>query len=558
MGRIVNDTRSSGLTSVAIEPIIFSIAQDEMDWGDAPDTSAGNGPGNYATTEADDGPRHVIVEGLKLGPAIDAEPDGQPSSGADGDDLNPIDADDEDGVTVADLTLTEEANALVRVNVTDQLEVPALLYGWIDFNANGLFELGERSQVTIPAGANGVEASLGFGAVPATGVSSTYARFRLSTDTNAANPTGLATDGEVEDYPVVIQPKPPVYDWGDAPDSGPGNGPGNYNTLNSDNGPRHIIVDGLTIGVLVDDEADGQPTAAADGDDLNPPASPDDEEGVNVSDLQLAEGGNASVRVNATNRLPATAVLVGWIDFDGNGIFGNNESAQVAVPAGTDNQTFVLNFGPVAKRGVAQTYARFRLSTDFAVGSPVGPVFNGEVEDYVVNIDLLPDVDWGDAPDTGSGVGAENYNTLADDNGPSHNIVEGLKIGAVLDAEEDGQPTIQADGDDTEPIGDPDDEDGLVLEDLTLIEGRQASVRVNVTDLTGKPAVLYGWIDFDGDGQFDVAERATVAVLDRQRQRAGNAQLRQRAARQRLCDLCPLPAQHRFRSGIGRRPGGRW
>ena len=318
----------------------------------------------------------------------------------------------------------------------------------------------------------------------------------------------------MEDYAVVIQPQAPVYDWGDAPDSGPGNGAGNYNTLNNDNGPRHIIVDGLTIGAIVDDEQDGQPTAAADGDDVNPAASLDDEEGVNVSDLQLAEGGVASVRVNATNQTLATAVLVGWIDFDGNGIFGNNESTQVSVPAGTDNQTFVLNFGPVARRGVTQTYARFRLSTDFAVGSPVGEVSNGEVEDYPVAIELLPNVDWGDAPDTGSGSGAGNYNTLADDNGPSHNIVDGLRIGAVIDAEEDGQPTAQADGDDTNPINDPDDEDGLVLEDLALLVGHQALVRVNVTNLTGEPAVLYGWIDFDGNGQFEVSERATVAVLD--------------------------------------------
>ncbi len=168
-GPSVNDPRSSGLTSVAIEPIIFSIAEDEMDWADAPDTGVGSSSGNYATTEADDGPRHAIVEGLILGSLVDAEPDGQPSSSANGDDFNPADADDEDGVTVADLTLTEQANAVVRVNVTNQLDTPALLYGWIDFNANGLFELTERAQTTIPAGAAGVEVSLDFGAVPVAG-----------------------------------------------------------------------------------------------------------------------------------------------------------------------------------------------------------------------------------------------------------------------------------------------------------------------------------------------------------------------------------------------------
>ena len=43
--------------------------------------------------------------------------------------------------------------------------------------------------------------------------------------------------------------------------------------------------------------------------------------------------------------------------------------------------------------------------------------------------------DFGDAPDTGPGTGASNFNTLATDNGPSHTIVAGLKIGAAIDGD---------------------------------------------------------------------------------------------------------------------------
>jgi hypothetical protein len=47
---------------------------------------------------------------------------------------------------------------------------------------------------------------------------------------------------------------------------------------------------------------------------------------------------------------------------------------------------------------------------------------------------LLAD-DFGDAPDTGSGTGAGNYETLVSNNGPSHRIVNGLLLGARVDLE---------------------------------------------------------------------------------------------------------------------------
>src|SRR4051812_17827677 len=47
-----------------------------------------------------------------------------------------------------------------------------------------------------------------------------------------------------------------AVDFGDAPDTGLGTARGNYNTLLSDNGPRHTIVAGLRMGANVDG-ADG-------------------------------------------------------------------------------------------------------------------------------------------------------------------------------------------------------------------------------------------------------------------------------------------------------------
>jgi len=68
--------------------------------------------------------------------------------------------------------------------------------------------------------------------------------------------------------PAVLTIVP--MDLGDAPDPG-------YPTLLANNGARHRILPGVALGVRVDFEPDGQPNAAASGDDV---ASPDDEDGV--------------------------------------------------------------------------------------------------------------------------------------------------------------------------------------------------------------------------------------------------------------------------------------
>ncbi len=55
-------------------------------------------------------------------------------------------------------------------------------------------------------------------------------------------------------------------DYGDAPD--PVNGvAGRYPTLLSNDGPRHLVGDEVRLGKLIDVDANGQPTAAANGDD---------------------------------------------------------------------------------------------------------------------------------------------------------------------------------------------------------------------------------------------------------------------------------------------------
>ncbi len=57
-------------------------------------------------------------------------------------------------------------------------------------------------------------------------------------------------------------------------------------------------------------------------------------------------------------------------------------------------------------------------------------------------------VDFGDAPDTGLGTSSGNYNTLATDNGASHTIIAGLRMGANVDGDDGTLQNSTANADD--------------------------------------------------------------------------------------------------------------
>ncbi len=181
------------------------------DFGDAPDTTSGTGLGNYQTLLANGGPSHIIdstQSKLFLGVRVDGEANATPNATANGDDVGALSADDEDGVidAASDLLFTVGTSPVVRVRASNTTGSTATLYGWIDFNRNGVFDnLTERASATVPTTASSKVYSLAFPAIPilaATGT--TYARFRLSADAAAANPTGAASGGEVEDYTATI------------------------------------------------------------------------------------------------------------------------------------------------------------------------------------------------------------------------------------------------------------------------------------------------------------------------------------------------------------------
>jgi len=180
----------------------------------------------------------------------------------------------------------------------------------------------------------------------------------------------------------------PMYDWGDNPDTGAGTGAGNYQTLNSDLGPSHVISAcsfGLHMGNIVDPETDGQPSTGAVYDDQNPAAlGQDDEDGVDTADLYVdPDAETHTVDVVITNKTGQTAYLYGYIDFNGDGDFADtNEVAWTSTSVSGTNIALQLTF-TVPDDMADVMYSRFRLSTNqAAVSSPTGAAPDGEVEDY--------------------------------------------------------------------------------------------------------------------------------------------------------------------------------
>ncbi len=162
-----------------------------LDFGDAPDP-------NYPTLFTRNGASHVIGA-LRLGTSVDAEVDGQPSIAADGDGA------DEDGVfIVSDLVTSSTAATTSSVRVVSSAS--GKLDAWIDFNGNGVFDnpserIGGTSSINVAAGENLISLNVPIGSGAKIG--DTYARFRLST-VGGLLPTGVAADGEVEDYRAKV------------------------------------------------------------------------------------------------------------------------------------------------------------------------------------------------------------------------------------------------------------------------------------------------------------------------------------------------------------------
>ena len=346
----------------------LTVNCDTLDFGDAPDSPV-NAGFSYATLLANNGARHVVVPGIRLGLKEDTEPNGQPSIGADCDDNDCLYAsagDDEDGVTIPNVV---ERGSIVNIQVFPT--VTGFLDAWVDFNVNGNWSnAGEHIFINQPV--TPPMTALSFIVPPTATIGQSYARFRFRTSGTSISYTGLVNDGEVEDYPVYIDDcsQGDQLDFGDAPDI-PGTG-FNYPTLLSNNGARHVMYINIRLGALIDAETNGQPNMTATGDNIN---LTNDEDGVAfLGTMYVGKPAN----INVTASVPG--YLNAWMDFNKNGSWadaGDQIFTNKPLTAGLNALTF--NIPATAIFG--KTYLRFRFNTIGGL-SYTGLATNGEVEDY--------------------------------------------------------------------------------------------------------------------------------------------------------------------------------
>lgn len=177
--------------------LVTTTTQIDYDYGDDP-SSYGSAShqisGNTSATN------------LRLGTDVtDSEAGMQHSTAANGDNI--LNTNDEQGVTFQTLP-SNKTSYTVSVSVTNNLGAGnAHVYAWMDFDRDGVFETNEYvSSGNIASGTTNSTITLSwssFTAIPQG--TSVYFRFRITTNTlTSSSSTGVATNGEVEDYRIIV------------------------------------------------------------------------------------------------------------------------------------------------------------------------------------------------------------------------------------------------------------------------------------------------------------------------------------------------------------------
>ena len=147
-----------------------------------------------------------------------------------------------------------------------------------------------------------------------------------------------------------------------------------------------------------------------------------------------------------------------------------------------------------------ETDESFTVTLGSITGAPAGVTTVGSPQTGTL---LNDELDWGDAPTAAQSGFAGTYPTLLANNGPRHTqLPGGLRLGATVDADLDGQPDATATGDGA-------DEDGVTLPSAIVI-----NTNANITVNASAAGILNAWVDFsrDGDGQTQ-ANRSSLTRL---------------------------------------------
>ena len=348
-----------------------------IDYGDAPDATAGTASGNYQTKSTDNGASHLIVPQLMLGTSVDTDSGTLQNSAATADDTNGTD--DEDALKAFPQIMTTAGGQpyVVTARVTNQTYAAAYLTGYIDFNRDGDFlDAGEKSDTQYVSWDGYVRLTFTLPTTITTGT--VYARLRLGlTESETQTPTGAATSGEVEDYTISIVAGT-YYDYSDAPST--------YGDA------KHVINNNIYLGANKPDaEAASQASFNAFDDGYDEDGAPhaNATDTITLFPLLKKTASSYSVDIITTNNTTSAAKLTGWIDFDKSGTFDADEAAQATVAIGTTQGTTTLTWNSIPSDiKVATSFIRLRLTTDSAVttSTPSTTASNGEVEDFPIAI----------------------------------------------------------------------------------------------------------------------------------------------------------------------------
>ncbi len=379
-------TDMEGNTSEVTFALVDTSSIAGLEFGDAPETGADQDPvpHGYPTTLASDGARHEAVFSIRLGDRLDPESDGKPTVLVDGDDLDA--GDDDDGIqfgtphifphpTLGPGTqplpvLSPGPQTLVALNT-----VSGYLNAWADFNRDGDWDDPDEhiiDEVFVSTGPVRPEVPFTVPASLPNGLSAL--RVRFTTVADAANTvTGVAPDGEVEDYLVQLLPGADI-DYGDAPDD---RDAPRYPTLVGATltPPAAHVLSDLVLGEKVDGETDGRPDEDAAGDG-------DDDDGVTFT-TPLLPGQAATVEVVVVSA-GGSGYLNAWLDVNRDDDW-DDPGEQIITDETLAPGTHMLTFTVPDTAATGRTYARFRLDPQGGLG-PAGLVFGGEVEDYAVTV----------------------------------------------------------------------------------------------------------------------------------------------------------------------------
>lgn len=203
------------------------------------------------------------------------------------------------------------------------------------------------------------------------------------------------------------------FDYGDAPESY--GGAGNY--LNDFEQVGGLLNDGqhtlmtTSIGTLIPKarlyigeennvDADGSPLYSSD-------AKGDDDTGENDEntfpsgppEIKVNQSGDYELSVPVANTTATEATLYAWMDFNGDGVFSENEFMSTTVPGNTSNGTVSLTYSNAAFKDLVKIeqplFMRLRITTSHLTNSVLAPgvdarsisyAADGETEDHLVTV----------------------------------------------------------------------------------------------------------------------------------------------------------------------------